>query len=146
MTLPTIECPLPRQRRTQGSCRLRARQFNAPAPPPAGRVPRVARLLALAHKCDGLLRQGTIAHYAALARLGHISRARVSQIMALINLAPDIQEAILFLPLTVRGRDRLHLPQLQPIARVLDWHQQRLLWRQLCAANGVTSSRCPTPK
>jgi hypothetical protein len=131
MTLPTIECTFPRQRQPKGSCRLRARQFNGPAPPPAGRVPRVARLLALAHKCAGLLRQGTIARYAALARLGHISRARVSQIMALLNLAPDIQEAILFLSVTVRGRDAILLRQLLPIAKLWDWSQQRLLWRAL---------------
>src|SRR6516164_5801939 len=56
-------------------------------PRPMGRVPRIARLLALALKFDGLLCQGVISHYAALARLGHVSRARVSQIMALINLA-----------------------------------------------------------
>src|SRR3712207_3152134 len=33
-----------------------------------------------------------------VARLGHVTRARVTQIMNLLNLAPDIQEAILFLP------------------------------------------------
>ena len=131
MTLPTIECTFPRHGQAKGSCRLHAGRFNGPAPPPAGRVPRVTRLLALAHKCDGLLRQRTIARYAALARLGHISRARVSQIMALLNLAPDIQEAILFLPLTVRGRDAIHLRQLLTIAKLWDWSQQRLLCRAL---------------
>jgi hypothetical protein len=50
--------------------------------------------------------------------------------MALTHLAPDIQEAILFLPLTVRGRDAMHLRQLLAITRLLDWCQQRLLWRQ----------------
>jgi hypothetical protein len=94
-------------------------------------VPRIARLLALALKFDGLLCQRVISHYAALARLGHVSRARVSQIMALINLAPDIQEAILFLPPTVRGRDVIHLRQLLAIATLLDWRQQRPRWRIL---------------
>jgi len=51
--------------------------------------------------------------------------------MNLRQLAPEIQEQILFLPLTQRGRDRLHLRQLQPIARIPDWGQQRLLWRKL---------------
>jgi hypothetical protein len=67
------------------------------APLAAGRVPRVSRLLALAHKLDALVRQGTIRDYAVLARLGHVSRARISQIVALLYLAPDIQEDILFL-------------------------------------------------
>ena len=103
----------------------------AAAPLAAGRVPRVSRLLALAHKLDALVRQGTIRDYAVLARLGHVSRARISQIVALLYLAPDIHEDILFLNKTVHGRDLIHLRQLQPIARVLDWRQQRLLWRQL---------------
>jgi hypothetical protein len=98
---------------------------------PAGRVPRVARLLALAHRFDSLLRQGAVANGAALARLGHVSRARITQILNLLHLAPDIQEQILFLPLSRRGRDRVHLRQLQPIARIPDWRQQRLLWRKL---------------
>jgi hypothetical protein len=98
---------------------------------PAGRVPRVARLLALAHKFDGLLRRGAVANGAALARLGHVSRARIAQIFNLLYLAPDIQEQILFLARTVHGRDRLHLRQLQLVARIPDWGQQRLLWRKM---------------
>jgi len=39
-----------------------------------------------------------------IARLGHLSRVRVTQIMNLLLLAPDIHEAILFLPRTQRGR------------------------------------------
>jgi hypothetical protein len=54
--------------------------------------------------------------------------------MNLLQLAPDIQEEILFLPRTVRGRDPLQLRQLQPIAAVLDWRKQRYLWRELLAA------------
>jgi hypothetical protein len=94
-------------------------------------VPRVARLLALAHRLDRLVRQGAIADYATLARLGHVSRARISQILNLSCLAPDIQEAILFLPAAVRGRDPIRLGQLLPVAKLLDWGQQRLLWRKL---------------
>jgi hypothetical protein len=96
-----------------------------------GRVPRVSRLLALAHKLDGLVRQGTIRDYAVLARLGHVSRARISQIVALVYLAPDIQQDILFLPPTVRGRDAIHLHQLVSIATHLHWYEQRLRWRKL---------------
>jgi hypothetical protein len=90
----------------------------------------VARLLALAHRLDHLVRQGGITNYATLARLGHVSRTRISQIVNLLCLAPDIQQAILFLPRTVRGRDAIRLGQLQPITQVLDWRQQRALWRK----------------
>ena len=60
-----------------------------------------------------------------------VSRARVSQVMALLGLAPDLQEAVLFLPRTLRGRDPIPLWRLQPIAAALDWRKQRRLWRQL---------------
>ena len=126
--IPTrTECPLKLQRKAKNRYRGRVDAYL----PSAGRVPRVSRLLALALKFEDLLRQGVITDYATLARLGHVSRAHVCQITALVNLAPDIQEAVLFLPLTVRGRDAIHLRQLLLIARLLDWCQQRLLWRKL---------------
>jgi hypothetical protein len=81
----------------------------APAPVPAGRVPRVARLMALALKFEAMVREGVVTDYAELARLGHVTRARLTQIMNLTVLAPDIQEALLFLPLVERGRDPLIL-------------------------------------
>ena len=99
--------------------------------PAPGRVPRIARLMALALRFDEYLRSGQVANHAALAELGHVSRARISQIMNLHNLAPDIQEAILLLPRTLQGRDPIHLRQLQPIAAILDWQKQRLRWRSL---------------
>ncbi len=49
--------------------------------------------------------------------------------MNLINLAQDIQEALLFLPRTEQGRDPIHLRLLQPIAAVIDWKKQRRLWK-----------------
>jgi hypothetical protein len=98
---------------------------------PPGRVPRVARLLALALRLDERLRRGEMASCAEVAALGHLTRARVSQIMNLLNLAPDLQEAVLFLPRTQRGSDPIILRELQPIASVLDWRKQRVLWQQL---------------
>ena len=128
----TIECSLPGHRGGRGRPQPSDRPPAAPRPPlPAGRVPRVSRLMALALRFQGLLQQGLIADYATLARLGHVSRARVSQIMNLLVLAPDIQEALLFLPRTEKGRDSIHLAQLQPLAALLDWRQQRRLWEEL---------------
>ena len=99
-----------------------------------GRVPRVARLMALALRLDELVRTGQVANYSALASLGHVTRARICQILNLIHLAPDIQEALLFLPPTVRGRDAIILADLQPIAAAFDWQKQRRLWRKLLPA------------
>jgi hypothetical protein len=95
------------------------------------RVPRVAKLLALAHRFEGLVRNGAVADYAELARLGRVSRARISQIMSLLSLAPDLQEAVLFLPRTERGRDPIQMRHLLPIAQVADWKLQRQLWAGL---------------
>jgi hypothetical protein len=98
---------------------------------PAGRVPRVARLMALAIKFDGLVRSGVVRDYAELARLGHVTRARVTQVMNLLLLAPDLQEQLLFLPPVEFGRDRIVLRDLQPIAGEPDWRCQRRLWSRL---------------
>ncbi|HZT79150.1 MAG TPA: hypothetical protein VFA26_02930 [Gemmataceae bacterium] len=127
----TIEREVHFHRRGQGS-RKELRDGPEPRRPvEPGRVPRVARLMALAIRFDQLLRERIVASYTELAALGHVTRPRVSQIMNLLQLAPDIQEQILFLPRTVRGRDRLQLRQMQPVAAVLDWRKQRRLWREL---------------
>jgi hypothetical protein len=112
---------------------------NPARPAMVGRVPRVARLMALALRFEGLVRSGAVKDFAELARLGHVSRARISQITNLVNLAPDIQEALLFLPRTEHGRDAIHLAQLQPIASSIEWRKQRRLWREL-AADPLTPS------
>lgn len=111
---------------------------EAPAPPAAsGRVPRVARLMALAIRFERLVREGEVADYADLARLGYVSRARVTQIMNLLNLAPDIQEAILFLPGVERGRDPITERDLRPVAAVLDWRKQRKMMAQFTALAAI---------
>ena len=134
MTTPlTIELPVHFHRGGRGS-RKELRTGAAAGPLPPGRVPRVARLMALALRCDGLIRTGQVASYSALASLGHVTRARVCQVMNLLGLATDIQEAVLFLPRTQRGRDPILLADLQPIAAALDWRKQRRLWRQLLPA------------
>ena len=97
----------------------------------SARVPRIARLLALAWHIDGLVRSGTLASYACVARLGHVSRARLSQIVSLLNLAPDLQEQVLFLQRPRRGRPPLALRHVLRVAAVLDWSEQRRRWRRL---------------
>jgi hypothetical protein len=135
MTKPiTIECNIHFERRGRGS-RKEVHQGETPtASPCLGRVPRVARFMALALRFDELIRTGVVADYADLARLGHVTRARITQMMNLLLLAPDIQEAILFLPRVERGYDPIHLRQLQPIALVPDWRKQRRLWAKLAEA------------
>jgi hypothetical protein len=135
MTRPiTIETSIHFRRRGRGS-RREMHQGEAPAATPRlpGRVPRVARFMALAIRFDRLIRAGEVADYAELARLAHVTRARITQIMNLLMLAPGIQEAVLFLPRVERGRDPIHIRQLQAIALVTDWRKQRGLWQDLLA-------------
>jgi len=107
---------------------------------PKGRVPRVARLMALAIRLDQLIRDGHVLDQAELARLGRVSRARVTQILNLLNLAPDIQEAILFLPRVEIGRHPITERDLRPIAAVADWGRQRGRWRLAFTSVGQRAS------
>jgi hypothetical protein len=88
-------------------------------------------------RLNKLIKSGQIADQAELARLGQVTRARVTQIMNLLHLAPDIQEALLFLPLTTSGRDPIRERMLRPIAAVLDWRKQRGMWKQLLTEQNV---------
>jgi hypothetical protein len=136
MTTLTIECNVHFRRCGWGNGKkMRAGEQPAPVAREPGRVPRVARLMALAIRFEQLIRAGVVADYSELATLGHVTRARISQIMNLLNLAPDIQEQILFLPRTLSGRDPIHLRHLQPIASTPDWRKQRRLWRGLQQAS-----------
>ncbi len=136
----TVDVEFHFDRRGRGS---QKRITQGPDPTPTvepGRVPRVARLLALAIRFERLLKDGAVANYSELASLGHVSRARVTQVMNLLLLAQDIQEELLHLPRTVRGYDPIHLWQLLPIAAVFDWRKQRPLWRQLRTSVAADSS------
>jgi hypothetical protein len=127
----TIKRTLHFSRQTRGRRRLEPGPAPAAEPHPAGRVPRVSRLIALAIRFEQQVRTGQLASYSQLAALGHVTRARVSQIMNLVNLAPEIQEALLELSRTEQGRDAIILRDLQPIASTIDWHKQRRLWKAL---------------
>jgi hypothetical protein len=89
--------------------------------------------MALAIRFEGLLRDETIRDYAELARLGRVTRARMTQIMKLLDLAPDIQEQILFLPL-ING---LNERNLRPIADRTDWDDQRCLFQKIMLTGGL---------
>lgn len=127
----TLEADIHFERRGRGARRVMETGSDPDADAPVGRLPRITRLMALAIRFDGLIQNGEVTDYAELARLGHVSRARVTQIMNLLMLAPDIQEAILHLPRVTGGRDPIHLRQLQPIALIPDWRKQRKLWNEI---------------
>jgi len=125
----TVTVPVRFEREPKG--RKVATTIPVSAPLPLGRVPRVSRLLALAHRIERMVHRNEVEDFATLARLGHVTRARMSQIVSLINLASDIQEQLLDLPLVFQGRDPIIIRDVLPIARQLDWSKQRVMWRQL---------------
>jgi hypothetical protein len=90
------------------------------------RLASVARLLAMAHRLDGLIADGTVANYAELAHYASVTRARISQIMNLLNLAPAIQEELLFLP----SSEAVFVTErsLQRLASISDWSRQTELF------------------
>jgi hypothetical protein len=127
----TIQCKVKFNAGRSGRKQLQVQQ-DAPTDPelrPVGRIPRIAKLMALAIRFDTLIQSGQVNDYAELARLGHVTRARVTQIMNLLNLAPDIQEQLLFLPVS-GGRDPIKEWQVRPVAAEQSWAEQRRLWQQ----------------
>ena len=94
-TTMTIEVPVffqPVGR--SGRKALRPRE-EKPALPP-GRMPGVARLMALALRFDELIRTGQVAHYSALASLGQVTRARICQILNLTIWRPTSRKRCCF--------------------------------------------------
>lgn len=96
--------------------------------PALERIPRISRYMALAIHFEDLIRQGIVTDYADLARLGHVTRARVTQIMNLRLLAPEIQEHILYYASEPIDGDRIGLKAFQSLATEFDWTRQRKVW------------------
>ena len=129
----TITSKLHLRRGQHGRVEVKPLAPAAPSPSPRGRVPRISRLMALAIRFDEMLRKGEVKDLAELARLGHVTRARATQILNLTMLAPDIQEQILMLPAVTAGRDTIKEWQVRPVAAEPVWGRQRRMWRQMMA-------------
>ena len=97
-------------------------------PEPKAHILRITKLLALAHHFDSLLKSGAIKDYADIARLGGVSRARVTQIMNLLLLAPVIQEAILFS--TPQSKESITERKIRDIAKEPEWKEQRRMFEK----------------
>ncbi len=96
-----------------------------------GRVPQITRVLALAIHFDEMIRRGEARDYADIARLSCLCRERVSQIVRLNYLAPDIQVELLYLPATPTGRYAVSETAMRKIANLLSWTDQRREWAAL---------------
>ena len=107
------------------------------APPPALREPvrtpaKVARMLALAHHLQNAIDRGLVADRTTVAaRLG-VTKARITQLLDLTLLAPDLQEAALAME-AVDGVEPMSELALRKVAQVRDWAEQRRRWATLRA-------------
>ena len=127
----TLECKVHFKNSRCGRKRMKNGEAPAISPIEPGRVPRISRLMALAIRFDGMLKRGVVRDYADLARIGLVSKPRVTQIMSLLLLAPDIQEELLFLPRIAFGRDPITERHVRPITNALEWGEQRMMWIKL---------------
>jgi hypothetical protein len=110
---------------------------SAPLPSTSGRQPRITQALALAISSEEMISTGTAKDYADVARLACLCRERVSQIVRLTFLAPDIQVEVLSLPYTPAGRFPISETALRKVAGLLDWAEQRNAWQELKWVSGL---------
>jgi hypothetical protein len=109
--------------------RARARRAaEAAAKPPRCYPARIARQLALAHALQRRVDAGEFADYATMARALGFTRARVTQIMDLLLLAPDIQAEILFLECPPGEQPISERRLRDTVLKSLDWREQRTAW------------------
>jgi hypothetical protein len=88
-------------------------------------VPKVTRLLVLGHHFERLVRDGVVKDYVGLSRLTRLSKARVTQIVNLTLLAPDIQAEILQFEEDTAARSRFIERWLRELTAMPDWNEQR---------------------
>lgn len=119
----------------QGRKRITSkRPRRQPAPP---QVPHISKLMALAIRLDELLETGQLKDQAEIARTADITRARVTQILNLAGLAPDIQQALLDLPPTTDTKPKFRERELRQIAIEPNWSKQRTTWKRLVASKAT---------
>ena len=126
----TVKRKLQLTREAHGRRRVTAAK-KEPPPVTPGRIPRISRLMAVAIRLERLLLTGVVSDIMELARLGHVTQPRMSQILNLTLLAPDIQEELLFLPRVTAGKPTIHEKMLRPITTEIDWEKQREMWREI---------------
>ena len=116
---PTRAQTRPRPLLTFGPCGPNARLRSRPQ-----RRHRARQLAAI--------ERGDFRDQADAARYFQLTRARITQLMNLSLLAPDLQEQVLFLE-TVDGREPMSERDLRTVVGAGDWAGQRAQWRELPA-------------
>jgi len=117
----------------QGGRAWRRHQQTAKQPPTRRYPARIARQLALAYALRRRLERGEFADFADMARQLGFTRARVTQLMDLLLLAPEVQEEILFLELPPGAQPVSERGLREAVLGTIDWQEQRRRWEGLRA-------------
>ncbi|MBI4907601.1 MAG: hypothetical protein HY820_28515 [Acidobacteria bacterium] len=125
--MSTVDVEIIIQPKGRGKPRRDDRAAREAATP---RIPRITRLMALAIKFQDMVDRSEVRDYADLARLGYVSRARLTQIMNLLLLAPDIQESILLASDLSNSIPLMREHTLRKLSAEVMWGDQRQLWLQ----------------
>jgi hypothetical protein len=116
----------------RGGYRRVVRDGPEPIVPPVnelpGRISRITKLMALAIRCDQLIKSGAVAGVTAMSQLAHVTQPRMTQILNMTLLAPDIQETLLHLPAIVEGKPELNEKSMRKICAEIDWARQRVMF------------------
>ena len=86
--------------------------------------------LVLAYQIQELFEKEKAKNLGQVAQWLHMTHARISQIMNLLFLAPDIQEEILF-----SGREKISQiteHKIRKIPMEVNWTKQREMWNEIC--------------
>ncbi|MDW8283121.1 MAG: WYL domain-containing protein [Myxococcales bacterium] len=92
------------------------------------RHPHISVQLARAHQLQKLLDEGKVKSHRELAKVADVTPARVTQLLDLLCLTPDIQEEILFFPRTTKSRNSITERDARLVASTIVWTEQRKLW------------------
>lgn len=115
-----------RQRRREASQNRELGPVSKPVS--RSQIPRITRLMALAIKFQEMVKRGEVRDYADLARLGYVTRARITQIMNLLHLAPDIQEQLLTLASNPEVSHSIVERHVRQVSSAVEWSEQRQRW------------------
>jgi len=129
-------------------CSLKRRQRSQTADPTAlpivdalelrAKLPRITHTVARALMFEHAIANGEAADFADLARLTATTRERVSQVMKMMRLAPDIQDEILRLPPVRRPQRAITVPEVTAITDQIVWDDQRSSWLKLKQEKGLS--------
>lgn len=128
--MTTLRVPLQRSR--SAGKPASERQAEAKRPRPI----RAAQMLACAHEMQAMIDRGELRDRTELAARFGFTRARITQLLDLLLLAPDVQEEILLMEV-VHGGDPVHEHALRAIVRHASWRDQRAEWRTLRTRGGA---------